>query len=103
MEGPEHPVDGEAAHYWISPLASAWGLAWTVERAGEEIKDGVEPAYSVLIENEQDSSCTCKGHTYGGYCRHVDAIRALLTAGRLPLPTVAHGPVEAHAEVDCPF
>jgi len=28
----------------------------------------------------------------GGYCRHVDALRALHTQGRLPLPSVPHGP-----------
>ena len=87
-------VDGEAAHYWISPLASDWGLAWTVERADEEVKDGAEDTYSVLLENEQDSSCTCKGHTYHGYCKHVEACRALLAEGKLPLPPVPHGPVE---------
>ena len=70
--------DGKAAHYWISPLASDWGLAYTVERAGEEVQDGAEPAYSVMLEIEGDS-CTCPGHTYGGYCKHVDALRALHT------------------------
>jgi hypothetical protein len=83
--------DDKAAHYWLSPLASDWGLAYQVERAGEEVQDGAEDTYHVLLENEQDASCTCPGHTYGGYCRHVDAIRALLTAGKLPLPPVPHG------------
>jgi uncharacterized Zn finger protein len=80
--------DGKAAHYWIAPQASAWGLAWTVERAGEEVEDGAERTYDVLLENEQDSSCTCPGHTYHGHCRHVEALRALLRAGKLPLPNV---------------
>jgi hypothetical protein len=59
--------------------------------------------YDVLLENEQDGSCTCPGHTYHGYCRHLDALRALLAEGKLPLPPVPHGPVEAHADDDCPF
>jgi hypothetical protein len=91
---PEQPLtlirivqDDKPAHYWVEPLMSDWGLAYRLEKAGEEGDD----AYDVLLENEQDGSCTCPGHTYHGYCRHVDACRALLTAGKLPLPPVAHG------------
>jgi hypothetical protein len=36
----------------------------------------------VLLSAEGDS-CTCKGHTYGGYCKHADAVRALRQAGKL--------------------
>jgi len=83
--------DGKAAHYWVALQASAWGLAFSVERAGEEVEDGAEGTYDVLLENEQDSSCSCPGHTYHGHCKHVEALRALLAAGKLPLPSVAHG------------
>lgn len=77
--------DGEQAHYWVQTMPSDWGLAYRLERAAFE----GEGTYDVLFENEQDSSCTCPGHTYGGYCKHVDALRALMAAGKLPLPPVA--------------
>src|SRR5262249_6271716 len=65
--------DDKPAHYWVSPLASDWGMAYRLEKPGHEGDD----VYDVLLEVEGDS-CTCPGHTYGGYCRHVDALRALL-------------------------
>jgi hypothetical protein len=70
-------VDGKASHYWIAPLASDFGRAFRFEKP--EI--GGE-TYDVLLEQGRDS-CTCKGHTYGGYCKHVDCCRALLGAGKL--------------------
>jgi hypothetical protein len=83
--------DDKAAHYWVSGLTTDFGLGFRLEKAGEEVKDGEEDAYSVLLE-EDGSSCTCPGHTFLGYCKHVDALRALLGQGRLPLPPVPHGP-----------
>jgi hypothetical protein len=77
--------DGEQAHCWVSPLASGWGLAYRVEKPGFE----GDETYDVLLEIEGDS-CTCPGHTYGGYCKHVDALRALHAQGKLPLPAVAN-------------
>src|SRR4051794_29663275 len=78
---PEQPLtliritqDGEQAHYWVSPLRSDWGLAYRLEKPGHEGDD----VYDVLIENAQDASCTCPGHIYGGYCKHVDALRSLI-------------------------
>jgi hypothetical protein len=90
--------DGEVAHYWVSPLPSDWGLAYRLEKAGEEGDD----TYDVLLENEQDASCTCPGHTYHGYCKNVDALRALLAESKLPLPPVAHGSAEG-ADEPLPF
>ena len=89
--------DGKAAHYWVSPLASDFGIAYRVERHGgeaHEVKGNASESYDLLLENEQDSSCTCPGHSYHGYCKHVDAVRALLRAGKLPLPSAPHG--DAH-------
>ena len=42
----------------------------------------VKAGHEVTLYASGDS-CTCKGHTYGGYCKHVDAIRALVSAGKL--------------------
>jgi hypothetical protein len=70
-------VDGKASHYWISPLPSDFGRALRFEKP--DIDGDV---YDVLLEQD-GGSCTCKGHTFGGYCKHVDAARALLGVGKL--------------------
>ena len=70
-------VDGKAAYYWIGPLASDFGKGFRFEKP--EIGGD---AYDVLVDPAGDS-CTCKGHSYGGYCKHVDCCRALLGAGQL--------------------
>lgn len=42
-------------------------------------------AYDVLIaDRPADDICDCRGHTRYGYCKHVDALRALIADGRLP-------------------
>ena len=78
--------DGESCDYWIKPVPTDFGLGYRLE------KDSAEPgaedtAYDVLLEIEGDT-CTCKGHTYGGYCKHVDCLRVLHTRGLLPLPSL---------------
>jgi hypothetical protein len=64
------------------------------------VKNGQPPfaedAYDVLLEVEGDT-CTCPLHTYGGFCKHVDVLRALHTQGKLPLP-----PVRVPDEADLP-
>jgi len=90
--------DGEAAHYWVDPMPSDWGIAYRLEKPGFEGTD----TYDVLLENEQDGSCTCKAGTYHGFCKHQEALRALYRAGRLPLPAVTNEPVADDA-ADQPF
>ena len=72
--------DGEACHYWVEPVAADFGTAFRLEKPSAA--EGEEATYDVLLSAEGDS-CTCKGHTYGGYCKHVDAVRALRQAGKL--------------------
>ncbi len=82
--------DGEAAHYWLDAIPADFGRAFRLEKPGFEGTD----VYDVLLDAEGGDSCTCKGHTYGGYCKHVDSVRALLTAGDVPddPKLVAHTP-----------
>jgi hypothetical protein len=47
------------------------------------IRDGSEipVSYGVLISNEQDQLCECRGHAAHGRCKHVEALKALLAGG----------------------
>ena len=75
--------DGDPVHYWVSARPSDWGRAFKVERPGHE--HGHHVGYDCCLEeNGQADSCTCPGNTYGGFCKHVDALRALDQAGLLP-------------------
>ncbi len=75
--------DDVPSHYWISAVSSDYGRAFKVEHVGHE----GGPSYDVCLEeNGQADSCTCKGNTFGNWCRHTEALRALDKAGRLPKP-----------------
>jgi hypothetical protein len=69
--------DGQPSYYWITPIPSDFGRAFRFEKPAPETD-----VYDVLLDPPGDS-CTCKGHTYGGYCKHADCVRALLAAGKL--------------------
>ncbi|HYT90290.1 MAG TPA: hypothetical protein VEL76_16400 [Gemmataceae bacterium] len=71
--------DSESAHYWLSTLPSDFGRAFRLEKPGTE----GDEVYDVLLDDQGGDSCTCPGHTYGGFCRHVDSLRALHTADKL--------------------
>jgi hypothetical protein len=51
------------------------GRAFCVEKFGSAPGEG----YDVLVgDRPADSACCCKGFTYCGHCRHVEALAALL-------------------------
>src|SRR5215468_1931796 len=86
--------DGEAKHYWLSPQKSDYGLSYRLERPGHEVEPDEDDTYEVLLWEQGGDSCSCKGFTYGNFCRHVDCLKKLLSLGCLPLPQVPHGPAE---------
>jgi hypothetical protein len=75
-------VDGEEFFYWVSALPSDYGRAFRVQKPGHQDPDCT--AYEVMLDHEGGDSCSCPGHTYGGYCKHLDCLRALDRAGQLP-------------------
>jgi hypothetical protein len=65
-------------------------------------KDDGEHYSCFIAANGQDSHCDCPGGTYAHRCKHVDAIRELIVAGRLDDPR--NPPVETAVNWDdCPF
>jgi hypothetical protein len=87
-------TEGEAlTSYFLYPLASDFGLAYRLEKFGVHQRGDDDAVYHVCLELDA-ATCDCKGHTYAGHCRHVEALQALQAKGELPLPPVANAPAE---------
>lgn len=74
--------DANARAYVLTELRSdIGGRAFRLGKADNG--DGKMETYDVLI-HEQQSSCTCAGHTYRpGKCKHILCLRALVAAGKI--------------------
>src|SRR5262245_41180234 len=81
-------------------------------RAFQLVKDSDKSVYDVFVaRNGQDDKCDCTGALQHGRCKHCDALRALIQAGRLedpragspqaPFPTPQQ--LADEAGVDLPF
>jgi hypothetical protein len=79
----EITVDNKEDVYAVRRIASDFGTAYHVIK-GELVEDEEAQTlrlrnaaeYDVLL-NGRESSCTCKGHTYSGHCKHVDGLTTL--------------------------
>jgi hypothetical protein len=78
-------------HYLLRPVASQLGGAGFVL---VKVTDSAErPTYSVNLDGAR-STCDCPGHTFhrqGKPCKHIEALLALLAAGKLPAPAAEGG------------
>ena len=68
--------------YHLAEIASDFGRGFTLEKMTDGNPLTCEPAYSVNIDGEA-STCECKGFLRWHHCRHVEALTALLEAGKL--------------------
>ncbi len=86
--------DGEVKNgYTLTALPSDFGVAF---RLGKADVGGCSEEYDVLL-NGRETSCTCKGNTYCGHCKHVEALQALTAAGKLPAPKSAKSEAKPEA------
>jgi hypothetical protein len=69
--------------YFITPLASDFGTAFTVEKQAEDGMAAVE-TYSVNV-NGSESLCDCRGFGRHHHCKHLDAVRKLQELTVLPV------------------
>lgn len=75
-------AEGKASDvYFLAELPTQiGGRAFRVVKFGSDVGTG----YDVLIgARPADSTCDCKGHTYHGHCRHVEALATLTNLGRI--------------------
>jgi len=71
-------VEGKQYRYRLTVVPAAGGRAFRLEK--------VEPkgeGYTVLLSGDGRHSCTCKGYTHRGTCKHLSALIALAAASRL--------------------
>ncbi len=73
--------------YFLHRIPADFGLAFRFEPFAEQKRNGSEE-YDVNIDLERGHhSCTCKGNTYCGHCKHVESILALIKSGKIDVPT----------------
>jgi hypothetical protein len=72
------------ALYIVTPLASDFGTAYEVEK-----EDGT--TYHVNLDGQQHT-CSCRGHTSHGHCKHAEALQALIAAGKIEARPIRRKP-----------
>jgi hypothetical protein len=66
--------------YYLSRLQADFGQGFRMEKFACDGGD----VYDVNLDAAAGQhSCTCKGNTYHGHCKHVEALETLRTAGKL--------------------
>jgi hypothetical protein len=94
---------GETAQhfgYYVSRIASDFGLGFHFEKFGTEQVEGEPSEYDVNLDLERGyHSCTCKGNTYHGHCKHVESVLALIKSGKI---AVEQQPAPQPVEFDDP-
>ena len=77
-------IDGTEHGYYVDPLKSDWGRAWTLSKFRTQVKAGEPDAYDVVIDPEGGNhSCECKGWLHRRHCKHVQALLALHARGKI--------------------
>jgi hypothetical protein len=89
--------------YYIQPVPADFGLGFHVEKFDVEKVEGAPSEYDVNIDLQRGyHSCTCKGNTYCGHCKHVESILALIKSGKLAVPAAKQQPAPEPIEFDDP-
>lgn len=71
--------------YFLDKIPSDFGEAFLIEKRDyRPLREGEqESRYHVLLANEQDRTCECKGFLSHGHCRHIEGILALRAKGKI--------------------
>jgi hypothetical protein len=69
--------------YWLTPIPADFGLGFEVRKL---IGDGGDVYHAHIDTEAGHHSCTCKGGTYHGHCKHVESIVALIRSGKISVP-----------------
>ncbi len=85
--------------YYVRRIPADFGLAFHFEKFQTEKVENEPSEYDVNLDMQRGShSCTCKGGTYHGHCKHAEAILALIKSGKIdvqmPKPQAEPEPTE---------
>ncbi len=69
--------------YLVNAVPADFGEGYSFEKLDAAADFAAVEQYDVNLMGAE-STCTCKGNTYHGHCRHVEALQALDRAGSLP-------------------
>ena len=69
-------------HYHLAEIPSDFGRGFSLEKMTDGNPLTCETPYAVCIDGTR-STCECKGFLRWRHCRHVEALTALLEAGKL--------------------
>ena len=87
---------GETAkqfNYFVEPIPADFGLGFHFEKFIHQQVEGEPSEYDVNIDLQRGyHSCTCKGNTYCGHCKHVESILALIKSGKIAVPAERNPP-----------
>jgi hypothetical protein len=73
--------------YYVQSIPADFGLGFRFEKFDVEKVEGEPSVYDVNIDLERGyHSCTCKGNTYCGHCKHVESVLALIQSGKIAVP-----------------
>ncbi len=73
--------------YYVDPIPADFGLGFRFEKFAIDKVEGAPSEYDVNIDLQRGfHSCTCKGNTYCGHCKHVESILALIKCGKIAAP-----------------
>jgi hypothetical protein len=89
--------------YYVQPMPADFGLGFHFEKFDVEKVEGEPSEYDVNIDLQRGyHSCTCKGNTYCGHCKHVESILALIKSGKIAVPAAKQPPAPEPIEFDDP-
>ena len=70
--------------YSLRTFRAQFGRGFHLEKLTTEREGGEDSTYEVLIDQEYGlHQCCCKGYLKWSHCKHVEALVALLNAGKL--------------------
>jgi hypothetical protein len=73
-------VGHEQTGYYLEAIPADFGTGFKLEKFA---CDGGELYQVNLDPDAGTNTCTCKGHSYRGRCKHVEALAVLRKAGRI--------------------
>lgn len=75
-------IDGKVSDdYRVERIPADFGKGFTITKVVGEVGPSSDTVHQVNIGNDGIDSCSCPGSIYRGRCRHLAAVRVLISRG----------------------